>query len=664
MNYIDATFDAKGPLARHLEGYQPRAGQVAMAHAVERSLRERRDLLVEAPTGIGKSIAYGVPAAYWGSQSNKDDDTPRERVLIVTANIALQEQLVTKDLPFLADVLPVDFSFALCKGKSNYLCTEAYEEAKSEGSLIQLGHQEDPKLQALLDWAAETASGDKSELPFEPPYAMWSLVSTTADDCDGSLCSHYEEGSCFWKAAKLAAVDADILVCNYHLLYAHLMVQRATGGEHGVLPHFIYIIMDEAHRAADIAREAFGVRFTAASVGRLGSHLLSLGQGRMRQRLVDEADGFFKALYAHHESLDYKVRLRTPYVVHTDSLFAVLHEVHSVYDMAAASITVVTKEDAKRRSRLKTLRDRCRTVEAGIGDLMALCDENLVSYIEGTKGTAALRGKPIVVADILHDLIFSKKTCVLTSATMTSAGSFDFVMQESGVDAGADTLTVESPFNYMEQCQLVVHSSMPEPNDPGYPVAVADSVAEIIKLADGRVLGLFTSYRNLNAAYARVQDIGYRVLRQGDMPRTKLVMEFRKDVRSVLLGTESFWSGVDIPGEALSCVVIDRLPFPSPGDPVVDVLSARDKWGTFHGYSIPRAIIAFRQGCGRLIRRTTDRGVIVVLDRRLTSKPYGTKFRNSLPFMVTTMSLDAVGHFLGTLEQPKLVVGPPPMPPR
>ena len=304
-------------------------------------------------------------------------------------------------------------------------------------------------------------------------------------------------------------------------------------------------------------------------------------------------------------------------------------------------------DDTDLRSNLRRTGARCETLCAQLREAMRLSDPGSVAFIEeDARGNAVLRSKPIDVADRLQRSLFDDAhSVVLTSATLTTGGSFDHIAGEVGVPEPR-LLSVESPFDFGCQALLVVPSDMPAPNDPAYPAAVAAAIGEILELAEGRTLGLFTSYRNLNATYDRVHGNGHRVLRQGDMPRTALVEEFRNDVHSVLLGTESFWAGVDVPGETLSCVIIDRLPFPSPEDPVLDAISERDRqW--FRSYSLPRAVIAFKQGFGRLIRSGSDRGVVVVLDCRLVTKPYGRMFTASLPDVPKSRRVENIRRFLG-----------------
>jgi ATP-dependent DNA helicase DinG len=483
-----------------------------------------------------------------------------------------------------------------------------------------------------------TKTGDVSELPFEPPARLWRRFSVSADDCKGSDCHFYEE--CHPVRARAVAAEANVIVTNYHLLFAHLQVREATG-EDLVLPPFDIAILDEGHKAADIARDFFGFRVTAGSVRWAGRLLSKAGAGKLGDKLNAETDRFFDRLLTLRRSTAYKTRLRQPHAVPWSELCAALREAARAYTGACEAAT-----DSDERAELRRVLRRAETLAEQIETAMTLADPGAVSFIEeDMKGRALLCAKPIEVASRLRQTLFdATESVTVTSATLSTGGSFDFVARELGVP-DPRAIIADTPFRWEEQALLIVPEGMPEPNAPSFPASVASTFAEIIDLARGRTLGLFTSYRNLNATYQRVAGNGHRVLKQGDMPRTALIEEFRRDVGSVLLGTESFWAGVDVPGESLSCVVIDRLPFPTPDDPVLDAITQRDsRW--FTNYSVPRAVIAFKQGFGRLIRTVTDRGVVVVLDRRLVTKPYGRLFTDSLPNVLKSRRLDSIRRFL------------------
>jgi ATP-dependent DNA helicase DinG len=630
--YIDMVFGPNGIFARRFQGYAPRRGQIELTRAGDRAIEENAHLMAEAPTGTGKSIAYLVPAIQHAVKHDK-------RVLVVTGNIALQEQLVSKDLPLLAEVLPWKFTYALLKGRQNYLCPSRLHEQEAEPYLGEPGEPFDADLyQAILAWAEATETGDKSELPFEPPPRLWRRFSIASEDCKGNECRFRDQ--CFAAKAKARAEQAMVVVTNYHMLLLHLHLREITGRDL-ILPAFDIAICDEGHKMADIAREFFGFRITAGSMRWAGRLLRRMGRVRLATTLEAEASVFFDALDVYARSDAYERRLRVPGAVPHQALRAVLVETFRAYQEGMDDVL-----DSDARAELTRAMARAMALVIQLDAAMGLTDEGSVYFLERLpKGGVALASKVVDVSERLRKLFFdATPSVIVTSATLTTGGSFEHAKRELGV-RDARELVVESPFDFEKQALLIVPEGLPSPQEPVFVDAVADTVARIVDLAEGRTLGLFTSYRNLNAAYERLSGCGYRVLRQGDAPRTQLIEAFRKDVRSVLLGTESFWAGVDVPGESLSCVIIDRLPFPSPDDPVLDAVSERDPdW--FQDFSLPRAIIAFKQGFGRLIRSQLDRGVVVVLDERLVTKRYGKKFIGSLPFTLKSRRLANVRHFL------------------
>jgi ATP-dependent DNA helicase DinG len=628
--YLDAVFDADGHLARALDGYAPRAGQIALARSVDDAIERGLHLLAEAPTGTGKSIGYAVPVTHHAAGGL--------RAVIATANIALQEQLVRKDLPLLARALPWDVSFALLKGRNNYLCAARLAESRAGWLPFTADPGEAAASAAIEDWATTTVTGDVSDLPFEPPPRLWRRYSVLAEDCPAAACRFHDE--CFAMRARAAAGRASVVVTNYHLLFAHLQLRDATG-EELVLPHFDVAVLDEGHKAADIARDFFGFRVTAGGV-RFAARLLGrIGHEGLRVALESQAAAFFAALLAHRRAPEYRARLREPDVVPAEELCDTLRAAAHAYAGAAEAA-----QDGGEHAELDRAARRADTLAARIGAAVALRDRGAVYYLDvDDEERAALCSKLVDVAPFLARALFgAAKSVTVTSATLSTGESFEFARRELGVEMARE-LIVGSPFSFGDQCLLVVPDGMPLPTDATFPAAVADTVAEVIDLARGRTLGLFTSYRNLHLTRDRLAGSGHRVLVQGALPRTTLIDEFRRDVHSVLLGTESFWGGVDVPGESLSCVVIDRLPFLTPDDPLLDAISERDE-RCFSTQSLPRAVIAFKQAFGRLIRAATDRGVVVVLDRRILTRRYGEAFLQSLPRVRRTEHLADVARFL------------------
>lgn len=700
-DYLDEVFGPQGALHRRFPGYQARQGQIDTARAVDAALRSQGHLLAEAGTGTGKTLAYAVPAIWHVLQGRQQGD--ERSAVLVTANIALQEQLVKKDLPLLAEILPWSFEYALLKGKSNYLCLDRFEGG-APGRL----DPEDVDMHAqILDWVAETVQtggeGDVSELPFEPPARLWGRFSVSSDDCAGTDCEHYDK--CYSEEARRRAKAAHVVVTNYHLLFADMQVRRATKGSVSILPRYRIAILDEGHKAADIARDFFGWRVTEGAVRWVGGMLPNdeaLGLERAQQ-------AFFSSLRAYRRSPAYKARVKQQECVDARPIEEALTKARAAYGDLLSLVfdgreyDALTTDERKRVGKLSSRRRRALEMQQQIAEVMRLYPlprlpwrehpdvppgdtpqtrwywsdpaaggdnavkseaqlavaEDVYFIEEEQGGRVALCAKPLSVAERLRQELFSPEVdnegrvgaglgVAVTSATLVAKGSFDYVAGELGVQRPA-TLVAQSPFAWREQALLVLPPNVPEPNHPAFINFAAERCAETIELARGRTLALFTSYRNLNAAHERAQAagarLGYRILRQGDMPRTKLIDEFRRDASSVLLGTESFWAGVDVPGESLSCVFMDRLPFTTPEDPILDALTERDRdW--FVRHSIPHAIIAFKQGFGRLIRSTSDRGAVVLLDKRVTTKWYGKFFLAALPPVERSSNLGDVRRWL------------------
>lgn len=653
-DYIQSVFDAGGLFATQFPHYTPRQGQIDLAYAVDAAMVGRTHLLAEAPTGTGKSLAYSVPAV-WHTTKGK-----LRKVLIVTANIALQEQLVGKDLPFLKRVLPWEFEFALAKGRSNYVCLDRLDHA--DEALAKMQVAEGVEFDKLVDWARETRTGDVAELPVVPHFKLWGELSVGADQCKGGRCPRRD--ACFVQQAKAAAAAANVVVANYHLLFADVSVRNDTDDSVGVLPPYDMVVLDEGHRAPDIARDFFGLKCSELACRRLvNDGLRALRDsaiegipGDVERALTateDEAGDFFARMAAYRRSKEYRTRLRRAGEIDPSRLVSVLRRMGQQFTALADDSSFNGGDRAAFRNITSRAGDHIACLERAAAYSRP---DDEVYFLEESSGKvprASVCIKPILVGEELRRGLFNKCGVVALSATMTTApGDFEHIAIEMGVDESAEVV-VDSPFDLSRQALFVCPATIPEPNDPAFRGEMAEAVSTAATLAQGRTLGLFTSYRNLNLAAELLRSNGvaakHRVLVQGEAPRTALVEDFRKDVGSILLGTESFWEGIDVPGEALSCLVIDRIPFATPEDPVLDAVAERDPKGWFTKWSLPRAVIAFRQGVGRLIRTTTDRGVVVCLDRRIHEKSYGRLFFRALGGMRASRNINDVGRFL---EQP------------
>jgi len=632
--YLDPIFCADGTFARALPGYEERPGQFLLAKTIDNGFVTGEHTIGEGPTGVGKTMAYLVPAIIHADEEDR-------KTVVATANIALQEQLVRKDLPFLQDILARDFTFAQLKGRSNYLCLKALYKVNRGGTFSFQPYDDDQdQIDSILAWAEKTETGDVSDLPFKPAFRVWNDFSNTPEECDGQDCSFHDD--CWCEKAKRRAAEADIVVVNFHLLFADLQVRNATEGNAAVIPDYDYLVGDEAHKMADIARDFMGLQVGPAAVDRVVKKLIKTRAHDLANALNVESESFFRRVRAFYESRQYNIRLYQPNSVGLGDLPKLLSKAAAHFSRLAEA-----ESDPKERRRHQRVEGACGRIRHDLLSIIQLSDPNLVCWIEvSDKGYVKLVGRPLDVSDILrHSLFENTESVALVSATLATNGNFDFIKSEIGLD-DANEVIVDSPFDFKRQALFVVPAGICHPRKDEFADGVAMGFRRVIDSVGGRTLGLFTSYRVLDHVHAAVSGNGHRILRQGEMPNVKLVEEFKKDTSSVLLGTESFWQGVDVPGESLSCLVIDKLPFPSPSDPIVDAIMKANPKTSFFKYFIPKAIIALKQGFGRLIRSKSDIGVAVIFDPRIVEMGYGRKFINSLPPMYRTRDLNNVAAFL------------------
>ncbi len=696
MSYLDEVFGPAGFFASAFPGYEPRDGQIALAKQVDSAIRNCRSALVEGPTGTGKSVGYLVPLIYHLHHNAKTiveerEDAPRSmsdeladlndelqgtggerepaRALVVTANIALQEQLVGKDVPLLQRILPWPFTAAIAKGRANYLCHDRFDDSVAE-YLLEPPRDYDDRRQwnEVAAWASTTQTGDFSELPFEIRPSLKPRLAVTADDCLGKSCPRRLD--CHAEKAKQSVAKAQIIVTNYHLLFAHLALAMEGAA---ILPRFDIVVMDEAHEASDIARDFFGFRITAGSI-RHAARLLVPGKVKgkkaplpeidreLHEQITASADHFFEQLREHRRSREYFARIRDERVAEPEGLCAGLLKASTLYQGMADNGGLEAARAAELRRaarRVKLLRGNIEAAMSLEGALGKGSKKGGSVYFieeeERDRGPArvTLCARPLDVAPMLRESLFEAlnlRCTVATSATLATgrgADAFDFAVKQLGAE-DADELLVDSPFDHQRQALLVLPKEVPDPSSKDFADRLAPIIVRAVEEAQGRTLGLFTSRKGLRiAAEALRTALGeqYVILVQGEAPRMQLVKRFKDDVSSVLLGTKSFWAGVDVPGEALSCVLVDRIPFDPPDDPILDALSERSR-ATFTEYSIPRAAVELRQGFGRLIRSRQDRGVVVLLDKRLVSKGYGKKILRALPDAPISNDLGDIGRFL------------------
>jgi ATP-dependent DNA helicase DinG len=626
-SYVDQVFGARGLLAQRFPGYAPRTGQLRLTEAVDRALAHDQHLLGEAPCGVGKSIGYSVPAIWHAVHRER-------KVVIATANIALQDQLVRKDLPLLAEILPWPFRFAVLKGRQNYLCRARLDdviEIRRRHMPLPFPIADSDDFDRLVAWADKTRTGDQADLGFAPSGRMWSEVSTSSDECQGNSCRYSD--ACFANDARDEAAEAHVIVTNYHLLFAHLQLRMLTGRDL-LLPAFDAVICDEAHEMADIARATFGWDMSVRTMRRL---VRDTAKWADATSLSSAGEAYFVAL--HRRSPLSQERVTSTACGESEALCASLDQIDKALERTPA-------DTDERKAELEAVRRRARMIRERIGEGASPTDRDRVYWLERERGAVRLCSRPVDVAPLLHALLFKQaQTACLVSATLTTNRRFDFIRRETGIPRAAAELAVESPFDFRKQALLVLPKTLPQPTHGSFSDAVVDAVARVVDAADGRTLGLFTSHRMVDLVYQRVRGGRHRVLKQGDLPKAELLRVFRCDVSSVLLGTTSLWTGVDIPGEALSALVIDRLPFPRPDDPILAVLHDRDP-DFFGKHVLPRTAIQLQQGVGRLIRSVSDRGVVVLLDRRVRDKAYGRYLLGSLPLMPIDSSIESIGPFL------------------
>lgn len=606
-------------------GGEARTGQAAMAEAVARAIEESRHLIVEAGTGTGKSLAYLVPAVLSGA-----------RVVVATATKGLQDQLAGKDLPFLADQLDTEVSFAVLKGRSNYLCLQRVAELGAATDAEQLGldgvAEGAPveEIEQLVAWADATSSGDRAELSFEPSTRAWSAVSVGPRECPGAAkCPKGEV--CFTERARRAAAQADIVVVNTHLYGLDI----ATGG--GVLPDHDVVVVDEAHQLEEIVSATTGVEITAGRFQNLARTVRAIVADDVLVASLDAAGYAFADELAGVAGRRLDTPLEGPLA---DALVAARETTAKALEAVRKVPTDVGGDVAARRERAL----KAATSLVDDLDLALAVPESHVAWVAGSPDFPALTLTAIDVAGVLAEGLWSRRTAVLTSATIPpNLGA------TLGLDPGQfDELDVGSPFDYEHHALLYCAASMPDPRDEGYEAALHRELEALIVAAGGRTLALFTSWRAMDAAARALSPrLPWKVLTQRDLPKPALVDAFRADEQSCLFATMGFWQGIDLPGRTLSLVTIDRLPFPRPDDPVLSARRERVRGDAFRLIDLPRAATLLAQGAGRLIRSAEDRGVVAVLDKRLaTAARYRWEIVNALPPMRRTKDRAEVEAFL------------------
>ena len=640
-------FGKNGKLAGVLTGFEPRTGQQQMAEAVAETLQQgvERDgdraavLLVEAETGIGKTLAYLVPALLSG-----------QRVVISTATITLQDQILKKEIPLLSEVLKTEIPALCMKGRQNYLCHYRWFQHRSNPQTSFTTNRDEEKIE---QWLAQTETGDRAELSWLPDKtALWPKISAHSNQCLGGECPEFS--LCFVNRLRKRAGSARLLIVNHHLFFSDLALRQAGFGE--VLPRYQSVIFDEAHHLENVATNFFGKHFSHYQ-------FLDLVADIERQGEVDLANTAFERIAAFGRGL--KQRLE-----HFEAMFPTQKGRYPLLPLLEK--TAEWQENIENLGNgLEQLAEKCADLSVhgevwnSFAERSALLQQNLkhiagaeqegaeyfIRWYERRERTVSLSATPVKIASELEACLYGAvDSIIMTSATLTTGGDFKYVRERLGVDDSAKILRLQSPFDYKGRTLLYVpEGGFPEANAPNYPELLCQRIYELLLISRGRALLLFTSFRAMDLVADFLQEkLQYPVLVQGTASRQALLETFRQETDSVLLAVASFWEGVDISGESLSCVLIDKLPFEVPSDPVIQArMKAIEKDGgkPFFSFQVPRAILSLRQGVGRLMRSTQDRGVIGILDIRLYSKGYGRMFRASLPPSPVVRSLEELKTF-------------------
>ncbi len=617
-------------------GYEHRRGQLEMAEMVHDAFETHHHAILEAGTGTGKTLAYLVPAICSG-----------RRVVISTATKSLQEQLYQKDIPFLQKHFAPNLKVAVMKGRSNFLCV-AKMNAMADQALLK-GMDELDAFQQIKQWAKLTETGDRAELTFLPDDSdLWTRLDARRDTCSGQKCPSFNP--CFVTGMHQRAKDADLIIVNHHLFFADLALKQDDFGS--ILPEYSAVVFDEAHEMEDVASDYFGRQISNFRFEELVRdadqtlRLLHLGTPallRRTQRIRERSRTFFETFPARDGRFPFSRNEREAFLEQNREAYDDLATVLKGFETECAAMTQKPEE-------ILRIARRSFEIRQELTFLFESNERNFVYWYERRNKGVFLAATPIDVSQILREKLFEQfDTVVLTSATLTVGNRFEFIRHRLGLDHAKER-GLPQEFDYPEQAMLYLPQNMPDVRNPAYTAKAADEIVNLLETSQGRAFCLFTSYSQMNELFERVRTrVPFPLLLQGTSPRSVLLERFKNTPGAVLFATASFWQGVDVPGEQLSCVIVDRLPFAVPSDPIVAARVAalqEDGRNPFAEFQVPQAVLALKQGFGRLIRTKTDRGVLALLDSRIQRMAYGKIFLESLPKYKMTSSLAEVSRFL------------------
>ena len=639
INY-DEIFSPGGSLHRAMKEYEFRESQLEMVRLVKQAFENNHHQIIEAGTGTGKTLAYLLPAL--------DLD---EKVVISTGTKNLQEQIYYKDIPFLKSKLGMDFKAVLIKGRGNYLCKRRFLDFKTGGEFKSKGDIQ--QFSIVEAWSRITKTGDIAEaegLPEEPSF--WKEINARGEICLGSKCSMFED--CYISSLKRKAFAAHLLLVNHYLLFADRAVKTSGFGE--VLPDYRYLILDEAHLVDNIAAGFFGSRVSDYQIHELTGDTkkefkrLKIQSPEMDRKAgeVDLNAGLFFEEFRRNED-----RYRIDKMKKTGKI----RERYSLLNSSLTDFGLLLKDHYKENKEIEPLIRRSKEIADQTANIMNSTEQDSVYWAEQSKRIVALNATPLIIKDIIRETLFQTlNSSILTSATLAVNGNFSFIKDRLGLPA-AKTALLPSEFDFNSRAMLYIPSDLPLPSEDSFYEAFSERVLEILKITDGRAFLLFTSFRGMNDTYDILSESGeFNLLIQGELGKNELINRFRSGKKMVLLGTMSFWQGVDVQGEDLSCVIINKLPFAVPSEPIVSATlefiksQGRDP---FSSYQIPNAVMLLKQGLGRLIRHKNDFGIAAVMDKRLLTMQYGKTFLQSIPPFRKTSSIEELSDFYYSLSNPR-----------